>query len=398
MQDQVYAEVAKPLVRAIIDGKNAAVIAYGQTGSGKTHTMLGPSQGMLPPTQGMHPLSGITPRLLHDIFDHVEKLKAESFSQVSVSASYIEIYQEHVLDLLCPIRQQNLGKSLDAYMKEFGGALNMMQDSWGIRVVGACQEPVLDIGDVMSILQRGGAVRATAETSCNAYSSRSHAIMIVTILHSNSLTGRDTCSQVYLCDLAGSERLIKSNAKGSQLREAQSINRGLLALTNVINALTQQRIRASSSSRAPFVPYRDSKLTRVLQNAFGGNGKTALICNISPSALSYHETISTLRFGARCQLVQNVVRANLKLGSRAELDKLLSAAESIIFLQKAQIKQSRLKQLRCICNSDRLLIETTPTRIAIAEHHCEAVLGISLTELMCPLTKAPIYDPVWSCK
>ena len=284
---------------------------------------------------------GIVPRLLVDVFAHVATLKGRSFSQVSVTVSYIELYNEHVLDLLDPARQESMPL---ADLLRRSATLNLNQDAYGIRVAGALSVPVVSPLEVMGLLARGNHARATAPTSCNAFSSRSHAICIVTIINSNTLTGRDLCSQVYLCDLAGSERLSKSNAVGSRLREAQHINKGLLALTNVINALVREQ-RNPPTYKDAFIPYRDSKLTRVLQNAFGGNGRTAIICNISPTADAYGESMSTLRFGSQCQRILNTVRSNLKLRSRAELDRLLAAAEGLLLAQRQQLRRAQAMQV-----------------------------------------------------
>ena len=340
-QEQVYDEVARPLIRSILEGKNAAVLCHGQTGSGKTHTMTGPTTPDVAAAETIAPTDGIIPRLLVDIFAHVDALKGQSFSEVAVSVSHIELYQEHVLDLLDPTRQRASAAELAR-----APGLALQQEGGRIRVSGGTCVRVQSAAEVLRLLSAGNAARATAATACNARSSRSHAVCIVTIVHANSITGRDLCSQVYLCDLAGCERLAASRAAGTRLREAQHINRGLLALTNVINALV--RHQQSSRAREPvadFVPYRDSKLTRLLQNAFGGNGRTAVVCNVNPGGDCYGETMSTLRFGARCQTVANTVRCNVTLRSRVELDRLLGAAEQIILHQKQQLRRLQLEQV-----------------------------------------------------
>ena len=300
----VYERVGRPLVDSVMEGFNAAVIAYGQTGSGKTYTMIGDEHDPTEP-EGF----GMIPRLTKDIFERIESRKEAQVVDV-VRCSYIEIYMERVRDLLSAPGTQS---SQDLPLRE-------SRRHGGLWVAGATEVPVSSWKDVKAILARGNLARVTAATQSNENSSRSHAIFIFAIATNDLRAMLTTTSQLYAVDLAGSENVRKSDVEGLQMEEAKKINTSLLALGQVVYALTQ----GSQSGR--HVPYRDSKLTRILQNTFGGNSRTAMVINTSPAEENYRETLSSLRFGDRTQSVRNAPTANV-YRSAEELEKLLALAE-----------------------------------------------------------------------
>lgn len=303
-QAVVYERVGRPLVDSVMEGFNAAVIAYGQTGSGKTYTMIGDEHDPTDPAG-----FGMIPRLTNDIFERIESRKEAQVVDV-VRCSYIEVYMERVRDLLSAPGTQS---SQDLPLRE-------SRRHGGLWVAGATEVPVSSWEDVAAILARGNLARVTAATQSNENSSRSHAIFIFAVATNDMRAMLTTTSQLYAVDLAGSENVRKSEVEGLQMDEAKKINTSLLALGQVVYALTQ----GSQSGR--HVPYRDSKLTRILQNTFGGNSRTAMVIATSPAEENYRETLSSLRFGDRTQSVRNAPTANV-YRSAEELEKLLALAE-----------------------------------------------------------------------
>ena len=336
-QRAIYEQSAAPLVDGLLEGLNAAVIAYGQTGSGKTHTMMGGDDAES---------AGIMPRLVTDVFRevHVRTLAGEN---ISVTCSYIELYMERVRDLLRPV----LGSTAGGHVSRdsWGDTMMGSEDNLGItggaggaglHVADATQVPVHSTGEVLAILRQGGRARATAATNSNATSSRSHALLVLTLTN-RSGAGTKT-SQLYCVDLAGSERQKKTGADAVRLDEANTINTSLLALGNVINSLAEQhkeekrlkklRKKGKKGKKkallpVSYIPYRDSKLTRILQNALGGNSRTMVVCCCSPAPSSARETLSTLRFGDRASTIRNTPKAVVKR-SVEELEALLAKAEA----------------------------------------------------------------------
>uniref|UniRef100_A0A7R9Y9N5 Kinesin motor domain-containing protein n=1 Tax=Pinguiococcus pyrenoidosus TaxID=172671 RepID=A0A7R9Y9N5_9STRA len=279
-QESVFEEAALPLVSDLLEGYNCTIFAYGQTGSGKTHTMMGASGDQ----------AGVIPRIVHAVFDHISE--APATAEFTVRASFVELYLERIQDLLSPdagVEGGSRGSGLK--IREHG--------SKGVFIEGVTEEYASSPQDLLELMHEGSQNRAVAATRMNADSSRSHSIFILTVEHFEenvSKTGR-----MYLVDLAGSELLSKTQASGQTLKEAQMINRSLSALGNVIKALCDGKAH---------VPYRDSKLTRVLQDSLGGNAKTVLITTASPSTYNYAETLSTLRFASRAKRIKNKPRQN----------------------------------------------------------------------------------------
>ncbi|KAK6102539.1 Kinesin-like protein KIF3A [Brugia pahangi] len=276
-QFNVYNIAARHIVDNVLKGYNGTILAYGQTGTGKTFTMLGNKN-----------CPGIIPNSFAHIFDHIAKCQQDKTFLVRVS--YLEIYNEEIRDLLAknPVHGLEIKERPDigVYVKDLSS----------VTVSGA--------DHMERIMQFGNNYRSTGATKMNVDSSRSHALFTVTIECSEKIGDRCHITQgkLQLVDLAGSERQSKSGASGNRLKEAARINLSLSSLGNVISALVD--------SKTVHIPYRNSKLTRLLQDSLGGNSKTVMFANIGPASYNYDETVSTLRYANRAKNIQNVVRIN----------------------------------------------------------------------------------------
>ncbi|KAL8829191.1 MAG: hypothetical protein Q9170_006286 [Blastenia crenularia] len=294
-QRDVFDFSIKPTVDDILNGYNGTVFAYGQTGAGKSYTMMGADIDD-------EEQKGIIPRIVEQMFESI--LRSPGNIEYTVRVSYMEIYMEKIRDLLVP---QN--DNLPVHEEK----------SRGVYVKGLLEIYVSSVQEVYEVMRRGGAARATAATNMNQESSRSHSIFVITITQKNVETGSAKSGQLFLVDLAGSEKVGKTGASGQTLEEAKKINKSLSALGMVINSLTD--------GKSTHIPYRDSKLTRILQESLGGNSRTTLIINCSPSSYNDAETISTLRFGVRAKAIKNKAKINAEL-SPVELKQLLKKAQS----------------------------------------------------------------------
>ena len=305
-QQELYSFGVKGIIDSVLDGYNGTVLAYGQTSSGKTYTM----QGNLSSESTM----GIIPRMINHVFDYIHKQEGTEFT---LKVSMIEIYQERIRDLLdlsrvnLPIREDSIK---------------------GIYVDGCSERYVGCHQDVLSALELGSNNRAQAATNMNEHSSRSHSIFILTIGQNNKKEGFSKTGKLYLVDLAGSEKISKTGATGHTLEEAKMINKSLTTLGRVINNLTD--------GKSQHIPYRESKLTRVLQESLGGNSKTCLIITCSPSIYNESETLSTLRFGERAKRIKNKPKINKEI-TVAELQKLVNQLKEN--LKKANSRISQLE-------------------------------------------------------
>jgi Kinesin motor domain len=282
-QADIYNETAFPLVSSVLEGYNGTIFAYGQTGCGKTFTM----QGLMQPQE----MQGIIPHAFRHIFETINQNPDEN-KQFLVRAAYLEIYNEEVRDLL----------GVDPKAK-----LKLKEDTdRGVFVSGLTQIIVKDATRVLDLMEEGNKSRTVGATLMNADSSRSHSIFMLQIETSEDdpETG-DThirAGKLNLVDLAGSERQTKTGASGVRLKEATKINLSLSALGNVISALVSGKHR--------HIPYRDSKLTRLLQDSLGGNTKTIMIAAVSPADYNYDETLSTLRYANRAKNIKNKPKIN----------------------------------------------------------------------------------------
>ncbi|KAL4666986.1 hypothetical protein H8959_005675 [Pygathrix nigripes] len=278
--EQIYNEIAYPLVEGVTEGYNGTIFAYGQTGSGKSFTMQGLPD---PPSQ-----RGIIPRAFEHVFESVQCAENTKFL---VRASYLEIYNEDVRDLLGTDTKQKLE------LKE--------HPEKGVYVKGLSMHTVHSVAQCEHIMETGWKNRSVGYTLMNKDSSRSHSIFTISIeMSAVDERGKDhlRAGKLNLVDLAGSERQSKTGATGERLKEATKINLSLSALGNVISALVDGRCK--------HIPYRDSKLTRLLQDSLGGNTKTLMVACLSPADNNYDETLSTLRYANRAKNIRNKPRIN----------------------------------------------------------------------------------------
>uniref|UniRef100_A0A9J8DJB2 Kinesin-like protein n=1 Tax=Cyprinus carpio carpio TaxID=630221 RepID=A0A9J8DJB2_CYPCA len=272
-QEQVYDTCAKQIVKDVLDGYNGTIFAYGQTSSGKTHTM----EGQLHNSQ----LKGIIPRIAQDIFDHIYSMDENLEFHIKVKTFSIK----------------------SAFSKT---NLAVHEDKNRVPFVKGCTERfVSSPEDVMDVIDEGKSNRHVAVTNMNEHSSRSHSIFLINIKQENVETEKKLSGKLYLVDLAGSEKVSKTGAEGSVLDEAKNINKSLSALGNVISALAE--------GTKTHVPYRDSKMTRILQDSLGGNCRTTIVICASPSVFNEAETKSTLMFGQRAKTIKNTVSVNMEL-------------------------------------------------------------------------------------
>uniref|UniRef100_A0A8C7QVW8 Kinesin-like protein n=1 Tax=Oncorhynchus mykiss TaxID=8022 RepID=A0A8C7QVW8_ONCMY len=279
-QEQVYNTCAKQIVKDVLGGYNGTIFAYGQTSSGKTHTM----EGKLHDPHGM----GIIPRIAEDIFNHIFAM--DENLEFHIKVSYFEIYMDKIRDLL-DVTKTNLA---------------VHEDKHRVPYVKGCTERFVSCPEeVMDVIDEGKANRHVAVTNMNEHSSRSHSIFLINIKQEHVETEQKLCGKLYLVDLAGSEKVSKTGAEGAVLEEAKNINKSLSSLGNVISALAE--------GNKTHVPYRDSKMTRILQDSLGGNCRTTMFICCSPSSYNDQETKSTLMFGQRAKTIRNKASVNLEL-------------------------------------------------------------------------------------
>uniref|UniRef100_A0A8C8HPS6 Kinesin heavy chain n=1 Tax=Oncorhynchus tshawytscha TaxID=74940 RepID=A0A8C8HPS6_ONCTS len=255
-QEQVYNACAQKIVKDVLEGYNGTIFAYGQTSSGKTHTM----EGNLHDTDGM----GIIPRIVQDIFNYIYSMDENLEFHIKVC--------HHIIGFLCP--------------------------------QGCTERFVCSPEEVMDTIDEGKSNRHVAVTNMNEHSSRSHSIFQINVKQENTATEQKLSGKLYLVDLAGSEKVSKTGAEGAVLDEAKNINKSLSSLGNVISALAEG---------SGYIPYRDSKMTRILQDSLGGNCRTTIVICASPSAYNESETKSTLMFGQRAKTIKNTVCVNVEL-------------------------------------------------------------------------------------
>lgn len=336
------------MIYRCFDGFNATVLAYGQTGSGKTYTMGTGFDVSCPDNQ-----KGIIPRAVSHLFTGIQKRRDEAMAngeampEFTVTAQFIEIYNEEIIDLLCENRKK-------------GNLIRVHEDSKrGIVLIGAENKQVNSAEETLACLKAGSLFRTTGATLMNSESSRSHAIFTLFIKQTrvdrvqevndeNQPPMSDTAVQQELItltakfnfvDLAGSERLSRTGAVGERAREGISINSGLLYLGNVISALGDR------TKKATHIPYRDSKLTRVLQDSLGGNSVTTMIACISPCDRDFVETLNTLRYANRAKNIKNKVVAN-----QDSQTQLINELRRKIF--ELQVENQELKQGKMLVKSD----------------------------------------------
>lgn len=302
-QEEVFLDT-QPLIRSVLDGYNVCIFAYGQTGSGKTYTMSGPNVSSKEDW-------GVNYRALNDLFQISQSRKSSTIYEVGVQM--VEIYNEQVRDLL-------VGDSSHRRL----GIWSTTQPN-GLAVPEASMHSVKSTTDVLELMNIGLMNRAVGATALNERSSRSHSVLTVHVRGTDLKTNAVLRGSLHLVDLAGSERVDRSEATGDRLREAQHINKSLSALGDVIFALAQKNAH---------VPYRNSKLTQVLQSSLGGQAKTLMFVQLNPDVESYSETISTLKFAERVSGVElGAARTNREGRDIREL------MEQVAFLKEAITKK-----------------------------------------------------------
>ena len=303
LQSDVYRAAAQPIVEAVMQGFNGTVFAYGQTSSGKTFTMTGDPEDP--------DMMGIIPRMVNTVFDIIQT--SDDCIEYSVKISYCEIYLEKIKDLLDTSKVN----------------LKIHEDkARGVFIDGLSEHYVSADDEVYELMSVGSNNREVAYTNMNSGSSRSHSLFIITVSQTNSKDYSGKVGKLFLVDLAGSEKVGKTGAAGMRLEEAKNINKSLTVLGQVINSLTD--------GKSTHIPYRDSKLTRVLQDSLGGNSKTSLIVTCSPSPYNELETVSSLRFGIRAKAIKNKPKVNREY-TIAELKILLSKSQEELEKRAAYI-------------------------------------------------------------
>ncbi|KAE9466265.1 hypothetical protein C3L33_01842, partial [Rhododendron williamsianum] len=304
-QVDVFAD-ASPMVISVLDGYNVCIFAYGQTGTGKTFTMEGIEQNR-----------GVNYRTLEELF-RVSKERSETFSY-DISVSVLEVYNEQIRDLL--------GASPTSKK------LEIKQASEGFHhVPGIVEAKVENTREVWNVLQAGSSARAVGSNNVNEHSSRSHCMLCIMVKTRNLMSAECTKSKLWLVDLAGSERLAKTDVQGDRLKEAQNINRSLSALGDVISAL---------ATKSSHIPYRNSKLTHLLQDSLGGDSKTLMFVQISPSEHDLSETLSSLNFATRARGVElGPAKKQIDTSELQKLKMMLDKAR-----QECRTKDESLKKL-----------------------------------------------------
>ncbi|KAF3386524.1 Kinesin-like protein 6 [Penicillium rolfsii] len=311
-QGEVYENTTRGLLDSVLDGYNATVFAYGATGCGKTHTITGTAQQ-----------PGIIFLTMQELFERIDERSSEKSTEISLS--YLEIYNETIRDLLVPGTPK--------------GGLMLREDvNQSVSVAGLSSHRPQNVEQVMDMIVRGNECRTMSPTEANATSSRSHAVLQINIAQKDRNAGQNephTMATLSIIDLAGSERASATKNRGDRLFEGANINKSLLALGSCINALCDPRKRNH-------IPYRNSKLTRLLKFALGGNCKTVMIVCVSPSSQHFDETQNTLRYANRAKNIQTKITRNVFNVNRHVKDFLVKIDEQMNLINelKAQAKDS----------------------------------------------------------
>ena len=311
-QGEVYEATTRGLLDSVLDGYNATVFAYGATGCGKTHTITGTAQQ-----------PGIIFLTMQELFERIDERSGDKSTEISLS--YLEIYNETIRDLLVPGTPK--------------GGLMLREDvNQSVSVAGLSSHHPQNVEQVMEMIIRGNECRTMSPTEANATSSRSHAVLQINIAQKDRNAGQNephTMATLSIIDLAGSERASATKNRGERLFEGANINKSLLALGSCINALCDPRKRNH-------IPYRNSKLTRLLKFALGGNCKTVMIVCVSPSSQHFDETQNTLRYANRAKNIQTKVTRNVFNVNRHVKDFLVKIDEQMNLINelKTQAKES----------------------------------------------------------
>ena len=322
-QEELYNFGVKEIIDGVLDGYNGTVLAYGQTSSGKTYTM----EGQIDDESKM----GVIPRMINHVFNFIRNNNDIEFI---MKASMVELYQEKIRDLIDT-------KRVNLNIRETPSKV--------IYIENLSEYYVYCENDILNILKIGRENRAQASTKMNEHSSRSHSIFMITINQKNNKEGNAKTGKLYLVDLAGSEKITKTGATGTTLEEAKIINKSLTSLGIVINRLTD--------GKSKHIPYRDSKLTRVLQESIGGNSKTCLIITCSPSVFNESETLSTLRFGERAKKIRNKAKINKEV-TVMELQRIIDSLN-----EKLKNANKRIIQLENYIKNNGLVVPMSDYKV-----------------------------------
>ncbi|KAF2938627.1 kinesin-like protein KIN-5B [Oryza sativa Japonica Group] len=320
-QRSIYDRAVKPIVKDVLEGYNCTVFAFGQTGTGKTYTMEGE---MRQKASELSATAGVIPRAVRDIFDILEERKAD----YSMKVTFLELYNEEITDLLALEDQSRFPEDRQKR------AISLMEDRKGGAVIRGLEEVVVySASEIYNLLEHGSARRRTADTALNKQSSRSHSVFSIYIHVKETTVGNQEllkCGRLNLVDLAGSENIARSGAREGRAREAGEMNKSLLTLGRVITALVEHSVH---------VPYRDSKLTRLLRESLGGKAKTCIIATVSPSIHCLEETVVTLDYAYRAKSIKNKPEANQKVCKSVILKDLYQEMERM----KQDVKAAREK-------------------------------------------------------
>lgn len=316
-QSDVYEATTKTLLDSVLDGYNATVFAYGATGCGKTHTITGTSQQ-----------PGIIFLTMQELFEKIEERSQDKTTELSLS--YLEIYNETIRDLLVP-----------AGSGPKGGLMLREDSNQAVSVSGLSTHNPKDVQEVMDMIVQGNEYRTVSPTEANATSSRSHAVLQINVAQKDrnaDVNEPHTMATLSIIDLAGSERASVTKNRGERLTEGANINKSLLALGSCINALCDRRGRAH-------IPYRNSKLTRLLKFSLGGNCKTVMIVCVSPSSAHFDETQNTLRYANRAKNIQTKVTRNVFNVNRHVKDFLVKIDEQMALINELKAQQKESEKL-----------------------------------------------------
>lgn len=347
-QAEVFDTIGRPMVEEAYKGFNVCLFAYGQTGSGKTHSLLG--------EVGSEEREGVAPRFVRCLFDEAQRMVDEDADlTIRVSLSMIEVYMEKVRDLLAPRQRGQEPESLEIHE----------DPRRRVYVKGASVHQVLSAERMMELLRAGNANRQTAETKMNETSSRSHAIMQISLSQEFESVGKkDLECVVSLVDLAGSERQTKTESTGQQFEEAKKINHSLLMLGRALNSFSERK------GGDAFISLRESKLTRLLSESFGGNSKTWMLATVSPTAFNLTESVSTLDYATNAMAITNKATVNSAFKSlelkelKAVVTQLEKQLESLAAVKDS--KEVSLAGLREERDALRLAAQTAGSQDAAA--------------------------------
>ena len=373
LQEVVYKDVGQPMLDAAFNGFNGTIFAYGQTGSGKTWSMTGQTDD---PNN-----KGIIPRVCSALFDRIRKESADGKKKFMVICSYFEIYNERLRDLLDPtrrVKKRGPGpqKIAELQIKE--------SKALGVYVKGLHEVVVEHEEKVLELMHQGNEMRTQGETKMNARSSRSHSIFTMKI-HQKDVDDdtRSVFARLNLVDLAGSERASKTEATGSRLKEGANINKSLMALGNVINALAEKaNAKDARKKKRVFIPYRNSKLTRVLQESLGGNSLCSMLATMSPARSNIEETLSTIQYANRAKMIQVSATKNEEMSQIDALNDEIAAlkkklAESskggggVQNLSKEQQAALKTQYEKQISDINSMLSQTWDDKAKLSQEHEE---------------------------